>query len=128
MGDLFPADAWGLGDLGRNFGAALNIGADASYDQPRTAQTQTTNAIGSMQPIQDTGSGWSGFWQGALQTAVGYAIAKDAHKSGLTSSSRDSGAPVYAAAPQAGMVGGLGGFMPLLIVGAIVFVAVKALD
>ncbi|HWP19770.1 MAG TPA: hypothetical protein VNO84_11625 [Burkholderiaceae bacterium] len=65
---------------------ALTIGADPSYNTPRLAETQTTDALGSMQPIQDTGSAFSDFWGGvgsALQGLLGYAIVKDAAKSGL---------------------------------------------
>lgn len=61
------------------FDAAQNFGSGNNFDTSRTADTQTSNAIQSAQPItQDNGGSWSGFWQNTIGSIVGYAAAKDA--------------------------------------------------
>lgn len=62
------------------FGTAQGIGADQSYDQPRTSFSVPTNALQSMQPVESDGGDWGDFWRGTLGTVVGYAIANDVAK------------------------------------------------
>ena len=65
--------------LSAAYDAALNFGSGNNFDIPRNADTQTSNAIQSSQPItQDNGGSWSGFWQNTIGSIVGYAAAKDA--------------------------------------------------
>jgi hypothetical protein len=103
------------------FGSAANVGADPSYDTPRSTATVPTDAVGSMTPVtvaNDSG-GWSDFWKGTLQTVIGYSIAKDAAQSGIAPRTGSSGQPVYTATQQPVQRAGLQ-LGPLLIGAAVV--------
>lgn len=124
-------DLSGLGDV---WGTGLSFGADPTYSQPRTAQTQTGNALQTMQPISSgSGGGFSWDW---LSNAAGgllqYAVAKDMVKTqaGLQQQ-QYAPAPAYDAATQAAMqrqANPLGQLMPLLLIGGLVYAVAKALD
>lgn len=102
------------------FGTAAGVGADPSYDQPRSTVTVPTDAVGSMTPVtapNDSG-GWSDFWKGTLQTVVGYTIAKDAAQSGIvprTVNGQPAYVPVQQPVQRSGMQLG-----PLLVGAAVV--------
>lgn len=102
------------------FGTAAGVGADPSYDQPRSTVTVPTDAVGSMTPVtapNDSG-GWSDFWKGTLQTVVGYTIAKDAAQSGIvprTVNGQPGYVPVQQPVQRSGMQLG-----PLLVGAAVV--------
>lgn len=73
-------DPWG------QFGAALGISADSSFDQPRTTATVPTDALQSMQPVTqgaNEGGDWGDFWRDTLGGVIGYALRKDAVQSGV---------------------------------------------
>lgn len=74
-------------DLQAIFSTALNFNSDPEFAQPRNADTVTSNAIDSLQPIKANGGEWGDFWKGAAATTLNYALLKDATRSGLTSSS-----------------------------------------
>ncbi len=105
------------------FGTAAGVGADPSYDTPRSTATVPTDAVGSMTPVtvaNDSGGwgGWSDFWRGALQTAIGYGIAKDAAQSGIvprTVNGQPAYVPVQQPVQRSGMQLG-----PLLVGAAVV--------
>lgn len=107
-----------------NFG-----GSDGSWTTPRTSETVPVNAVQSMTPVTapaDNG-GWSDFWKGALQTAIGYSIQKDAVQSGVVRPATGSAQQVQAQA-QAQYVAQRGLLGNPLVLGAIglgIFLAVK---
>ena len=116
-----------------NWLTATNFGgSDGSWSTPRTPDTVPSNALQSMTPVtaSNDAGGWSDFWKGALQTAIGYSIQKDAVQSGVV---RGAG-PVPGQIGVAGQaqVGGqvapdpLRGLMPLLLIGGVVLLAVNA--
>lgn len=126
------------GGLGGWWSAANGISADQSFVTPRTEDTVPANAIQSMQPITtgdgSTGSGWGEGWgdflKQTLGTVVGYSIAKDAAQAGVARPAvQQYGQPGYGSQVQgtARPVGlSLGGLGPLLLVGGVVLLAVKA--
>lgn len=61
--------------------------------------------------------GWSGFWQGLAQTAVGYAVQRDQTKLGIQATQAANPNPVYLTQPQAS---GMGNMVPMLLIGAAV--------
>lgn len=70
------------------------------------------------------GDAWGDFWKSTISTVTSYAIARDAAKSGLAAQNSGGAmpgyqAPVYAPAPR--QPEPLGGLLPLLIVGGIVW-------
>lgn len=57
---------------------AQGFGSGFEFDTPRNAETATSNAIQSSQPIDgNTGGSWGGFWQNTLGSITGYAVARD---------------------------------------------------
>lgn len=113
-----------------------DIGIDSSFDTPRTGLTVPTDAIQSMAPV-DSGSSfgeWGGFFQDLLKTSVGYAIAKDAARSGVVAPGAQGAAQGYplqqrpaaqvVGSPMAGMTSMM---VPLLLVGLGAVVVVKLL-
>jgi hypothetical protein len=77
---------WGIGSfdggamdasLPSVFDTALTMGSLPTYDQPRTADTATANAIQSSAPIVADSGGWGDFWKPIANTLVSYAVAKD---------------------------------------------------
>jgi hypothetical protein len=106
-GDWGPLD-WGGGDAG-------------GFTQPNGPQvqasdvlTQTTTATG-----QDS---WSGTLRNLLQTATGYALQKDAIKSGLTPVRTTTGQTAFVPTSQAGSVAT--NPMTWVVVGVAVFAAI----
>lgn len=132
------ANGLDFSSLGDVWGSALNFGADPTYDQPRTALTQTGNALQTMQPITG-GSNTSGFsWDWMANTAnslLQYAVVKDMFKTQASVQQQAQQAaqqqPAYDAATQAALQrqqNPLGQLMPLLLIGGVIFVIVKAVD
>lgn len=118
-------------DLASMFGTALGVNADSSYSTPRTSDTATTDAVQSMQPVDNqTGGAFSDFWRGAAGALLNYAIVRDAARNGITPTGQ--AAPVVQMEPIPAQSGGAsssglpGGLMLLLAAGVVVFVAVKA--
>lgn len=114
------ADDYSLQSL---WNAAAGIGADQSYVQPRTSETVPTNALTSMQPVQETGGEWGAFWQNTIGSLVSYSLAKDAAKNGVTQ--YGSAAPGYTPTTTVAVgnpAGNLG--IIALAVAAVVLVAV----
>lgn len=116
------------------FGASLTLSADTSYNTPRTPWTQSSTAVDVMTPT-NAGAGlgeWGDFFKDTAKALVGYAIAKDASRSGVApnagqTSTRNPAAPGQVVMqpsyqPQPANVGGL---MPLLIIGGLVYLAVR---
>lgn len=110
--------------------AATNFGgSDGSWLTPRTPDTVPSNALQSMTPVTaaNDGGGWSDFWKGALQTAIGYGIQKDAVQSGIVRPAVGTSQAVQAQA-QAQVVAQRGLLSNPLVLGAIglgIFLAVK---
>jgi len=104
--------------------SALVIGADSSYVTPRTADTQTTNAIGSMTPVESAGKNdsWSAWLQDVGKAVVGYSIEKDAQQSGVT---RPSQTAPYQRTPIDLKPTNMGGLVMVALAAAAVFVIVK---
>lgn len=73
-------------DMAAQWGAALSAGSGAEYSNGKTAETVPTNAIGSMTPVDTsvTTPSWEKFMQDTLGGLVGYAVRKDAIKSGIS--------------------------------------------
>lgn len=125
---MFDSTNWGSGDPSPGYstpdlvGTAQQIGADTSYDAPATS--------GGSYAGQDSSSGdsasspWTGFFQNTLQTALGYAITKDAVRSGLTGQPAGNPAGNAQAAVQP-KAAGMSPVLLLLLGGAVIFVAVK---
>lgn len=59
------------------FDTAIGFNSSPTYAQPRTADTATSNALQSSQPIVDATGGWNDFWRGTIGTLVNYAVVKD---------------------------------------------------
>ena len=120
------SDVWGMQSSPEvspwfSLDTAAEIGADTSYNQPRSSATVPSNALQSMAPVTESGSslgGWSDFWQSTIKAGVGYAIQKDAVQSGMAPNPTAGGtaAPGYVQAPM--------NYMPMLlmVVGAGLFV------
>lgn len=108
----------------QDFAAAANLGADQSFTVPRAEYTVATNAVQSAQPIvSDPSMGqWGQFFRDLTKTVVGYSIAKDAAQSGLVNANGRPVAPVYT---QPAQPAGLGGLLPLVLVGVIVYAVAK---
>ena len=121
QGITFDPDTWDV------FGTAQGIGADPSFDQPRTSATVPSNATQSMQPVVSTGDPWGDFWRGTTQALIGYGIARDAAKRGVTAPgetttpTRTAATPAQAARPS--LVTGL--VLAAVAAGA-VFLLIKA--
>lgn len=79
--------------LGSLWDTAATVGADQSFAQPRTADTVPTNAIGSLQPVAETGGAWGAFWQNTIGSVVSYGLARDAARNGI--SQAGAAAPGY---------------------------------
>jgi hypothetical protein len=109
------------GDFWNIFGTSAAVGADSSYSEPRSTATVPTSALGSMQPVTaaNDGGGWSDFWKGTLQTVIGYSIAKDAARSGVTQQRTPDGQPIYATAQRAPTQGGGAMPMGMLVLGGV---------
>lgn len=60
--------------------------------------------------------GWSGFWQGLAQTAVGYAVQRDQAQLGIQATQAANPAPVYITPPAASQ----NNMLPMLLIGAAV--------
>lgn len=109
--------------------SAAGIGADQSYVQPRTSDTVPTNALTSMQPVQETGGQWGAFWQSTLGSLVSYGVARDAAKNGVTQ--YGSPAPGYTpytgptVAVGNGAMGNAGMLALAALAVALVFVAMR---
>lgn len=106
--------------LSDTFDAALSFGTDYSFDTPRSADTQTSDAIQSSQPItNDGGQSWSGFWQNTIGSVLGYAAARDQAQAQAANGS--------VVAQQAAVRGssGMGGLVPLIGLGLIVFLLME---
>lgn len=86
MLSLDPA-SWGgnSNDTASIWGTSLTLGADPSYNTPRTEDTQVGSGLGLLQPVTPATdeNGWSGFWQPLIKGVVSYAIQKDAVQSGV---------------------------------------------
>jgi hypothetical protein len=106
--------------------AATNFGgSDGSWVTPRTSDTVPTNAVQSMAPVTaaNDGGGWSDFWKGALTTAIGYSIQKDAVQSGVVRPA--TGTPQAAQAQVVAQRGLLSNPLVLGAIGLGIFLAVK---
>lgn len=101
----------------------------SSYDTPRGSGTVTSDAVQSMTPVDTSanGSNWGTFFQGTLSNLFGYAVQRDALKQGYEAQAATNSqktAQTYLATRQ--QSGGLGGMLPILLVGGVIFLAVKA--
>lgn len=105
---------------------ATNFGSsDSSYDTPRTPDSAPVNALQSLSPVSDSqnGNSWTNLFQEALKTGIQYTIAKDAAKTQVGLQQRQQAAPIVV--QQQAQNNSL---ITLAIIGAVVFVAVKAVD
>lgn len=113
-------------DLGGMFDTAAGIGADNSFITPRTTDTVATNAVQSMTPVTEgASSGWTSLFQDVFKGVVGYSLAKDAVQSGVTRPAYGA-QQTYQGQPQAQRQPAAGGLLPLLLVGGLIFFAVKS--
>ena len=111
------------GGFGNVLGTSQQLGADTSCDAPDTAAH--TNAVQAVSGGADSSHDqWSGFFKDLISTGVGYAIAKDAARSGLTQPGGSGAAPAPSASTAARP--GLSPLLLLLAGGVVVFIAVKA--
>lgn len=115
------------------FETALGIGADTSYSTPRTSDTATTDAVQSMQPVDNKAGGAFGDFWGGLggvgRSLLDYAMVRDAAKHGVTPAGQPlqpiqmEPIPPERAASSAGMSGGV---LLLVAAGVVALVVAKA--
>lgn len=122
-----PLFLTGESQTGEQWGAALTLGADQSFVTPKTAWTSTSTAVDVMTPTKSGINTLSDFWSQAGQVLLdvtkagaGYVIAKDASKNQVVQPTQQQ--PVIV--QQGGGVN-LGGLFPLLLIGGLVFLAMK---
>lgn len=115
------------GNTGETWGAALTLGADQSFVIPKTTTTATSTALDVMTPTKAGIDTLSDFWSQAgsvlldvTKAASGYLIAKDASKNQVTQPTQAQPVVIQ----QGGGVQ-LGGLLPLLLIGGLIFLAVK---
>lgn len=128
MDDLLASDNWSPTNF---LGTSLTLGADQTYNTPKSAMTQASTAVDLMAPNTATGpmGEWGQFFLDSGKALLGYAVAKDAQQSGVQAPVRRTDVqpqgsvmnPNYA--PRGGME--LGGMLPLLLLGAVVLLVAK---
>jgi hypothetical protein len=98
-------------------------GNSGTYDVGAPGDETTAGQATKTATVNDA---WGGFWDSVVKPITSYAIARDAAKSGIAV--QNSGGtmpgyqgPVYTQAPAA-PAPALGGLLPLLLVGAVVYV------
>ena len=111
--------------LGYDLSTPQAIAADNSFTTARAWNSVPVDAIGSMTPVvpnvADAGAGeWGGYFRDLTKAVVGYAIVKDAQRSGVQP---EANAPASAAAKAKATPAG--NVMPLLLIGAAIFAVVK---
>lgn len=118
-GLTISSDPWG------DLGGALGISADSSYDQPRTVSTVPTNALQSMQPVEDSraGNDWLDWGRATLTGLLGYAVQRDAVRNGVQPAAQTPvPAPNYAQAQAAAQAS----TTRMLVIGGVAAVALVA--
>jgi hypothetical protein len=120
-------------NLAEAFGSALGINADNSYSTPRTSDTATTDAVQSMQPVDNqSGGAFGDFWGGAggvLRSLLDYAVVRDAARHGITPDGQPvvQMEPLPASAPQPAKSGGVpSGVWLIAAAGVLAFVVARA--
>lgn len=115
------------GNTGEQWGTALTLGADQSFVIPKTTSTATSTALDVMTPTKAGIDTLSDFWSQAgsvlldvTKAASGYLIAKDASKNQVAQPTQAQPVVIQ----QGGGVQ-LGGLLPLLLIGGLIFLAVK---
>jgi len=122
--------------LGDWWDTSAYFNSDPEYGGVRTSDSVTTNAIDSMQSIDNSsGSGWSGFWsdfgKGALSSVLNYSLAKDMAQTqaGLAQQQVRSQAQIAATQAtvqrQQGVVTITPGMLMLGAFGVLAFIALK---
>jgi len=113
--------------LGFDLGTAQEINRDTSFTIERAYNTVPVNALGSMTPItplaaEPDSNEWGGFFRDLTKAVVGYGLVKDAQRSGVQAPANTPAAGLTqpSRTTPAGM-----NLMPLLLVGAAIFAAVK---
>lgn len=121
-GISFNPDTWDI------LGTAQGIGANPTFDQPRTSATVPSNATQSMQPVTATDDPWSDFWRGTAQALVGYGIARDAAKRGVTVPGGDTPMVERAIVPSQGAARSqlVTGLVLAAVAAGAIFLVVKA--
>lgn len=121
-----PLFLTGESQTGNQWGTALTLGADQSFVIPKTTSTATSTALDVMTPTKAGIDTLSDFWSQAgsvlldvTKAASGYLIAKDASKNQVTQPTQAQPVVIQ----QGG--GQLGGLLPLLLIGGLIFLAVK---
>lgn len=131
MDDLLSSAEWSPTNF---LGASLTLGADQTYNTDKTSLFQPSTAIDVMtQPSTDPSYGqWGQYFLETLKAGVGYAIAKDAQKSGVLTPQQQSMTPQQYAQLQQQQRGqaayqplSLGGMLPLLLIGGLLVLALK---
>lgn len=94
------------------------VASDNSFDTPRLAETSTTDAFNTSEPVQaDTGSAWSNRLWNIVGDVVDYGITRDAARHGIT----PTGAPASSPATAQGQASALPRWvLPVALVGGLV--------
>lgn len=109
-------------DLSGVIEGAAAANSDPEFAQPRNAETITSNAADSMQPITTQGGGWGDFWSGVGNTVLNHAISRDSIKTNAEARAEELRAAAGATtAPQPQQ-----GIPPMLLIGGGVLLVLLA--